>query len=869
MASRRKIGVLRWIKQAPSEESMHSGASATTKSSPMEVVPNDAHTPTSNVATSSGVTDFVEDTPNVKLEFGPLEDPTFSQDALDGADLADFLSRPVKITEYPWTQGLLASFYFDPWTMFFSDPAIKRKLDNFAFIQCNLHIKVVMNTSPFYYGCLRMSYDPLPDYWLSGFGTGADQRMLMSQRPGIDLFPSCCEGGEMVLPFMWPEDWLDITDASALAKMGRLRMREFVGLAHANGLSSTSMDVSIYAWATNVKLSGPTYKLSIQSGKPRPIRTSGKKEKKDEYSISGVATAVANFSGSLVPMPIISPFARATQIGANAVASIASMFGFSKVPVLDAPAPMRNMPLGHFATSEVGVPSMKLSMDPKNELTIDPRTVGLPGGDELSICSMVCREAFITQIDITSATAAGEILAQIPITPCISKRDAGTGQDFLSIPPMALVSQHFKYWRGDIKVRIRAVCTKFHTARFRVHWDPVYSPSGTTDMTATSFTKIVDLSPEMDAEFILSYNQAAHWLLTQSAEDGVYPRTYQSGSMSPFGSVDKAWNGLMSINLLNVLSSPGAAAPVSLLIYMSGTPSLEFAYPMMHANDKWSYFEVQSGKECAMGHGNNNPDTDAYAVYHGEVIKSMRMLLHRSVRASPIYFGSDSDITNILFSAHFRQPIYPPFMGCDPNGFHRVENLVSSGHTAYNRESASAYQLLVPCFIGMRGAVQWHFSLSDWDDKSRVFTVGRSNGEPYFTDGSSKPKYSEVDSLGSIEVSLMSQFDWEATSKLHSGFEATHVSVMPTLTLSVPFYSRYRFAATLPSSITGVNLLDSDQRKLDGHTTTKRRGTNEYYPANQSVQRFYEMGPDFTLFFFHSVPTIYLYDGSRDPRPYV
>jgi hypothetical protein len=480
---------------------------------------------------------------------------------------------------------------------------------------------------------------------------------------------------------------------------------------------------------------------------------------------------------------------------------------------------------------------------------------------------MVCREAFLDEINFTSTTPAGEILAHIPITPSLCHRVTGSDEDIMSMPPMSLVSQHFKYWRGDIKIRLRAVCTKFHTARFRIHWDPLYAPSGTTDLTATSFTKVVDLSPEMDAEFVVSFNQAAHWLMTQSAEDGVFPKTYKLGSIAPFGSVSPQWNGIMSISLLNVLSSPGASTPVTLLVYASGTPSLEFAYPSMHANTKWSYFQVQSGKECPMGDGNNDPDTDAYAVYHGEVVKSMRVLLHRTVKASAIYW-KDGNPEDYLYNAFFRQPIYPPFMGCDPNGFHRIINKSFGAIVPYNWESPSAYQLLAPCFVGMRGSIQWHFSMVDWEDRSRVLTIGRSNDAPYYTDGLSKPQYHSVNSSNAYDVSYLIEWDFQATRDLQSGIEATHVSEMPTLTLSVPFYSRYRFAATKPSSIAGENLLDSNLRKLDGHTSNKRVGGPSDYPANQSVQRFYEMGPDFTLFFFHSVPTIYLYNGYRDPRAY-
>lgn len=832
-------------------------------SNEMDVIPTRVEADDVKVQQTSGVTSFVEDTPNNVLKFGPLEDKTFSEDALEGIGLEEFLSRPVRIAEYPWTQGGLTTFNFDPWTLFFNTPQIKKKLDNYAYIQCNLHVKVVMNTSPFYYGCLRLTYSPLPDLWLSDVN-GGDKLIVYSQRPGLMLHPSCCEGAEMILPFMWHKDWLDISRASELASMGRLRFDDYFALSHANGLSSTSMDVSIYAWATNIKLSGPTAKLAIQSGKPKPIKTNGKKSTKDEYKLSNIATTVANFSGSLVPIPVIAPFAKATQIGASAVASIASLFGFSKVPVLKEAAPMHNQALGPFAVTETGAPMKKLAIDPKNEISIDPRTVGLPGGDEMDICSIVCRESYIGVARFGSTTVAGTMLMYVPVTPSITfKADGGITQDYMNMTPMSMVSQNFKYWRGDIKIRLRAICTKFHKARLRVHWDPVHTPGNTEDMTPTSFTKIIDIEPEMDSEFIISFNQDAHWLLTQSAEEGVFPRLFDGATLAP-SSVSEKWNGTFSVYLLNVLSSPGSSSDIGVQLFMSGTPSLEFAFPEVKATTSWSYFTIQSGNECSMNMGSDKLDDDAYHVYHGEVVRSMRTLLRRTVSMPPIAFSTNTVESNIYYGL-FIHPVFPVFNGTYAGGFQQFTNSSGTGKTAGNLIEPSTYGILMPCFVGMRGSVQWHYNVNSFDRKNQNLAIGRCT-YPYYK-SVSENRYSFVTFSDSTDPSEVASNIAISYSQFQGGYEVINPSVMPTLSLSVPFYSRYRFAATKPDTITG-NVLDSEYRKLRGFTYWKRADASFYSLVNTIVDRFCEMGPDFTGFFFHGVPTMLFYKVPRNPEPY-
>jgi hypothetical protein len=119
---------------------------------------------------------------------------------------------------------------------------------------------------------------------------------------------------------------------------------------------------------------GPTTSLALQS---------------DEYSttsgtISGPAMAVAGYSRYFENIPFIGSFARATNIGATAVASIAKLFGYSNPPMIDDVHPFQPKSFHAFANVETRMPIDKFCVDPKNEVTIDNTVCDIDPIDPLS-----------------------------------------------------------------------------------------------------------------------------------------------------------------------------------------------------------------------------------------------------------------------------------------------------------------------------------------------------------------------------------------------------------------------------------------------------------------------------------------------------
>lgn len=596
--------------------------------------------------------------------------------------IAKFLNRPVLIKNYNWTVGSQTVDSFDPWNLYFSHTSIKKKLDNYFLLRCNLKIKVVINASPFHYGALLMAYKPMYNTSLpanidtSVTGTSADlQNVAFSQLPRIYVYPQTSQGGELMLPFLWPREWLDITSATNTTRMGTVFIRPMTTLRFANTGTGPNCNVQVFAWAENVELSGPTVKLSMQS-------------KRDEYGvISGPASAVAHAMGALSKAPVIGPYATTTRLGAQAVSEVAKAFGYTNVPVIDDVHSFTPQPFPHFASPEIGTAIEKLTIDPKNELTIDPKALGLDSGDELLIENIVKRESYLALFNWTIANVPDDILFSMRVTPYLERADAGTNQTIVQMTPMSMIARLFAYWKGDIKLRLKFVCSQYHKGRLRVSWDPVGAIGSTADSTTEVFTQIVDLAECTDITFNIPYMQDLAFLQKYPSFAARYA---VDGSMTN----DPGYtNGVITVRVLNELTAPLNTADISILAFVSGGDNLSFAVPVdPDTNDGSSFlqtplcaFPVQSKFEhydvektdVEMGDAPSVIQPTTYLLYHGEKISSLRQLLRRT--SYNTFVGSPSSLitdTNSQVFVTNKLPRYPLSPGYDPNGIHTANKVV-------------------------------------------------------------------------------------------------------------------------------------------------------------------------------------------------
>jgi hypothetical protein len=834
-------------------------------------------------ATSSGSLNTVNqqtvqfadvEVPNEEL-YSAVSDATYDDGCTDQTDLGDFLGRPVNIRNYSWAEGTRLTQTFKPWEDFFNDAFIKKKLDNYGLIRCNLHLKLVINASPFYYGLGLMSYIPLSTFTQDriNFDTTDVELVPLSQAPHIWFYPQSSTGGDMELPFVHYNTWLDATDKAEFAAMGDIYLRSPNVLQNSNGVVGGAVEISIYAWATNVKVTAPTAQVALQSGDlfgEIQLQSGNKKKKmpaiaksnsgaKDEYGkgvISLTASAVAQAAGSLASVPYIGPYMKATSVVANAASSVAAFFGWSNPPVLKPVDPVKDVPFHGFASSEISSPIEKLTLDPKNELCVDPRTVGLGSDDEMTISSIVQRESYLMTADWLSSDSTGSLIWSARVSPNLKRIVGGT---VLYMTPVLHLSQFFEAWRGDIILRFQVICTQYHRGRLRIAWDPSGIPQLNSD--TVNLVKIVDISEDTDFEVRIPYMQSAPWLWTQS--DLTTSNMSTAINLGPISDYD---NGALRLSVLNPLTAPTSSATVGIAISVRAAENFKYSMPRNVDQDlKFYNPALQSGDVAGsfnLATGNNNfsatmAETDDAGdpmtmVTMGESIVSIRQFLRRDQMSYwlPLAF----DDSNVLNVTNYRWPRFPLFSGEDPNGI-QTTNVAEKYNYVFNTH----LNWMAPCYVGYRGSINWSVNLVNTYPVSSIKiirdagsrTLGGFVGVGGISDGHSQLKGSALYPFAIGNPGL-------------SGMQLMNQNTQTGCRVQAPMYSRHRMMSCNPKTHTlGLTVDGSAYDNLVYKITTQPlpSGVNSKFAGGEY---YVSAGTDFTFFMYLFVPTVYIYS---DPEP--
>ena len=560
----------------------------------------------------------------------------------DDVSLDQFFARPIPLYSATWSPGsAFTAASFNPWYNFISNVRVANRMSNYKLFSGTMHVKFMINGNSFYYGRIMASYAP---YYAQDIATstalGTISSLIQnSQRLKLFIDPCESQAGEIELPFIWHADMVNLV-LGEYSSLGLISLEELVGLKHANGASS-AITITAFGWMTDVKLSAPTVQdiLSIapQAG--------------DEYgssNVSSIASSVAAASGKLSNVPMIGPYMKATSMAAGAMAGVAKMFGFSRPVDLLSATPMRQRTLGELACTDVSDASVKLTVDSKQELSIDPSIVGSTSKDELTLVDIASRESYVAVFPWTTAALTDALLYNFRVNPMYSRSITGTLGNLYTIPACTYAAIPFRYWRGTMRYRFMIVASSFHKGRLKFVWDPSFA--NVLGETNVQYTKIVDIANERDFVIDVSWGQERAWLNCMD------PKTLNGTSAMGTGrfTSNALWhNGVLSVYVLNELSTPNSAVnnDIQINVFMSMCDDAQFAAPSGDIISTMSpadgSVQPQSGSEDVENEQldmNNAPEqpvsTEEYVdcnptagpeslVYMGERITSLRQLIKR------------------------------------------------------------------------------------------------------------------------------------------------------------------------------------------------------------------------------------------------
>lgn len=817
-------------------DSVPAGNEADTSSLPQQRgVGNDSPMETQGDSTVSQTVTFEDETRGEVLTFDRVDARIFDADAATNVGLAEFLSRPTLIATTAWNTGGFVAVEIDPWTLFLNNTQIKYKLNNFAWLRGNLKVKFVINSTPFYYGSMIAAYTPLPSQASVLNFTYAGAGIALSQRPHIWITPQSDAAGEMTLPFFWVNNMLNITVATEVALVGKIRFNEYAQLRSANGAALGNVYIKTYAWMEDAQLTGPTTKLALQS---------------DEYvegPISSVATSVAVWANYFDNIPVIGRFARATSIGAGALAGIARLFGWSNPPVIEAGALVYPAPFAGLGSAHISTPVTKICLDPKTELSVDPKIIGLNDTDELSIAYLVGIQSYLTTASWASTGAIDDILFSSKVTPMLFLRE-NTGVGAATVDhhvPMSYVGNLFDSWRGDITFTFRIIASQYHRGKLRFAWDPV-EVNSTTDSSHTNMTKIIDISEEKEFVMKIPYMQAQPWCANVSSAMNWSLTVNQT----PSPGIN---NGALTVFVQSPLTAPINTAPVYVQVFVHGEPNLEFASPTTKVFDS-SLLVPQADITGDMSTGGEL--VDRYLVNYGEAIPSLRPLIRRCSLFDRVFPFFGQTATDLVGSTTMRQARVPWSPGFDSAAWTQANKVVGGVAAGYNYCNLTPLAYVSEMFMAHRGSIRWYYDLLA-DDQVISMKVERRTDPLSSVSSDSEFAYTTQTAAGGGNINQAKYGSkWSTSYKSGpAGSALFNTRTNTGMAVEMPMTTRKKFyVSNIRSARLGQTFDDSINDSYSVNIVYQPEAGLKY----ASLDRYVGAGTDYNLHFFLNAPAVFL-----------
>ncbi|APG78908.1 hypothetical protein 2 [Beihai sipunculid worm virus 4] len=831
-------------------------------------------------------------------------DPTM--DLANNADssLAGFLQRPIRQSAQTWIVGQTLYYKFNPWAAFCENSYVKEKLKNFQLLRMKLHCKMVISGTKFHYGRALVSYNP----W-SGPDTVTVERDFIqqdlisaSQKPHFFLNPTKNQGGELCLPFFYDKNYMSIPDGD-WNDMGDIYVKSFGNLLHANG-GDDPVTITIYLWAEDVVLTVPTI-----SDPPILVSQSGRRPKKglsqqnqansiasDEYGqgiISKPAAAIAKAAGQLSSLPVIGPYMTATSIAAGAFGNIAKIFGYSRPNIVTDIQQVKPSPTGNLANTDAPDAAIKLTMDSKAELTLDSRTVGLDGTDQMGILDYITRESYLTSFDWDSSAVTDDLLWNTRVLPM----QLDNINSEIHMTPLAHMASVFKYWQGSIKFRFQIVKSDFHKGRMLVRWDPNAFTSAVAYN--VNYSRVVDIAETDDFEIVIGWGQAEPFKLCGEP----YDTGSNFSAASRLLKDDTQANGILEVAVLNDLVSPSLDSSISVNVFVSACEDFKLAVPYNEVINDLHLWPVpvattidefgvaispqgnddsqgtlglpddedDQGENEVLNSQSGNPNTETgettqsdkptgsgelqtigesaeqddntFLVYFGDPPTSIRELCKRYCFHRgwvPPKAGTDA-----LRRSTLRNKNLPYYTGYDPAGIDTdaTARPVTVGPTPY-------VSWFLPCYGGYRGGMRKKYFFTGNFQQSP--SVSRSG---YF--GSGNATFYNAEQLLNVSTAVRQKF---LSSRLGNSFgngaAATNMGINDTIEVELPFYWDRRMASGRNKT---ANTLQCPSHLVTSTAVT----TSTVGPADDTFGLFYQqsdaVAEDFSLFFYTGVPIYYKY----------
>lgn len=552
--------------------------------------------------------------------------------------ISQFLAKPVAVWRGSWTTASAAGTNLlnvaNVWSVLYNQDVWINKLKGFYGFRATLKLKLVLNSTPFQAGCLKLSYYPVGQRATRKVSGHISHRIPISQLPGIEI-TTAQEGVELSIPYITPARYIELTTANQVG-WGSMFLTVMSPLT-VGASGSTSSGYSIWASFEDVELIGQTHIAPVTpqaSRSKKLVYKRGVPPSEEELPpLASILSAGAKLAGTLRVIPTIDAVAGTAQWVLNAGKSAALSLGWSRPPV-EGMMNMNPQPQRYGVTSDGMDVAIPLGMSSDAKLSV------LPGlypsrQDEMSYRFIASQWSFWQDFSFTTTAVSGDQLAVYSLNPRGFRTTVSASERYLT--PVAYLAFLHQYYHGGFEMMFKFAKTGFHTGSLAFTFVPgVGGAAPTLDSGAYCYRSIVDLQEGDSVCYQLPW---------------VIPLEYLSTAGATIGS--------LYVNVLNPLIAPETVAQsISVRVYIRGMEDLHFQAPV---NDIYANYPVtaQGGEtetfgeaDCSpIGHAPTEGPTTAYAeAAASEMPLSLRLLTKRYsiAQKNPLFWTASPPSLAIL-----------------------------------------------------------------------------------------------------------------------------------------------------------------------------------------------------------------------------
>lgn len=547
-------------------------------------------------------TTFVSDA----LETVENPDMTNSDDIFDSIDLSgvhdlkDLIERPVRLQAGTFTSSDNTRLYSsDPFVALMS--AWSTKLDRAQLVHADIELTLQVNAMRFQAGRYILAF--LPSFGADTTSTNfaAYDKMhaaVLSQittLPHVEIDLAYDTSVSLVVPWRsvvaaWPNQSV----ISHKVGFGKAILFPYWPMIPES--TAATCGYTLYARFINASISAPTV---AQSG------TEVEQKKAGIGPVSGFFGKVSKATGILSQVPVIGSYLKPMSWVSGLLGQAASVFGWSKPPVLNAPTLFQTRKLGYVEVSDGASTARPLGGFSTN--AVQPTGIGkTPVEDEMALSFLLSKPAYYTNATWTTVQTAGTSVLTLGTIPANYLTSYATGGVYL---PFSFPVTLFRKYRGGLKFKFKLVKNEFYSGRIGAFFQPLETggvlATATSDLALGYQRTIIDIRTTREFEIEIPFI-----------------------SVHPYKNIDEGFGNLVLYVVDPLVCPDNMAGTIPILVEVCAADDFEYADFGYVGHIPMAPFTTQSGLEVEtfkMGK-DSKPTMGPSKVAIGERFSSLRQV---------------------------------------------------------------------------------------------------------------------------------------------------------------------------------------------------------------------------------------------------